>query len=157
MTSTKETRPSHTSMEAINMSSPLVLRDWNEAFKLSTPVRSSPKHTPSKTNWKLGAPQVAPFFNAHLQIVVVNRRIIRYNNFASAADSSGTDACHHEDSKSAYEACAARYAAILSQLSCQCHVWSSPNRSRAVVDPRSCASFHTSSEWATLSAKVQDK
>ena len=41
------------------MASPLLLRDWNEAFNLSTPVRPSTRRTPSKTNWKLGTAQVS--------------------------------------------------------------------------------------------------
>ncbi|KAL0045498.1 hypothetical protein WJX82_008320 [Trebouxia sp. C0006] len=42
------------------MSSPLPLQDWNQAFMLSTPVRPTSRHTPSKTNWKLGTAQRTP-------------------------------------------------------------------------------------------------
>lgn len=81
MTSTKsEAHTGYTSMGSMNMSSPLVLRDWNEAFKLSTPVRSSPTRTPSKTNWKLGAPQVCIVytfteFQAQFQLILCKEKI----------------------------------------------------------------------------------
>ncbi|KAA6423975.1 MAG: hypothetical protein FRX49_05934 [Trebouxia sp. A1-2] len=42
------------------MSSPLPLQDWNQAFMLSTPVRPTSRHTPSKTNWNLGTAQRTP-------------------------------------------------------------------------------------------------
>ena len=58
MTSGKEVPPANTPLSTINMSSPLPLQDWNQAFMLSTPVRPTSRHTPSKTNWKLGTAQV---------------------------------------------------------------------------------------------------
>lgn len=58
MTSGSEVPPANTPLSTINMSSPLPLQDWNQAFMLSTPVRPTSRHTPSKTNWKLGTAQV---------------------------------------------------------------------------------------------------
>ncbi|DBA75241.1 hypothetical protein WJX77_008108 [Trebouxia sp. C0004] len=60
MTPGSEVPPASTPLSTINMSSPLPLQDWNQAFMLSTPVRPTSRHTPSKTNWKLGTAQRTP-------------------------------------------------------------------------------------------------
>ncbi|KAL0028209.1 hypothetical protein WJX79_001912 [Trebouxia sp. C0005] len=60
MTSGSEVPPANTPLSTINMSSPLPLQDWNQAFMLSTPVRPTSRHTPSKTNWNLGTAQRTP-------------------------------------------------------------------------------------------------
>ena len=59
MNTVNDVAPASSSLGSINMASPLPLQDWNASFMLSTPGRPSPRQTPSKTNWKLGAPQVS--------------------------------------------------------------------------------------------------
>ena len=111
MASSNEAQPACTPLAGINMSSPLVLRDWNEAFKLSTPIRSSP--TPSKTNWKLGAPQVgadkpcALCYAFHLH---TTKRSDGDHWPGSTEDPPSKNTCNNENSKSVNTPGATRYA-----------------------------------------------